>query len=227
MAATSPRGITPPESTPELTFAVEGAGALEYSVVPTLRFALRIESPGVPIRSIALNTQIRIAAARRSYARGEQARMLELFGEPHRWGTTLRSLLWAHTTVHVPAFVERTVIDLPLALTYDFEVVATRYLHALEDGEIPLELLFSGTVFYAGEQGLLRTALISWDKEAGYRLPVAVWREAMDHFFPDSAWLRLRRESFDRLNAYKSRHALTSWEAAVEALVDRAEHAER
>ena len=35
-----------------------------------------------------------------------------------------------------------------------------------------------------------------------------------------TAWLRLRKDSFDRLAAYKSRHALATWEDAVDALLE-------
>ena len=41
----------------------------------------------------------------------------------------------------------------------------------------------------------------------------------MERYFRGTAWLRLRKESFDRLAAYKSRHALPSWEAALDALL--------
>ncbi len=207
-------------SVPELGFAVDGIEPWTYAAVPTLRFRLRIESlGGQPIRSLALATQIRIAVTRRQYADAAQQRLVELFGEPSRWGQTLRSLLWTHTTLVVQAFTGSTAVDMPVPCTYDFDVVAAKYLHALEDGDVPLELLFSGTVFYADERGLLRTALISWDKEAEVRLPVRVWRETMDHYFPDTAWLRLRKETFDRLYAYKAAHTLPTWDSAVDALV--------
>ena len=80
---------------------------------------------------------------------------------------------------------------------------------------MPLEFLFSGTVFYTAAGGRCRPAMIGWDREAEYRLPVRVWRETMDLYFPGSAWLRLERETFDRLYAYRARHALPSWEHAA------------
>jgi hypothetical protein len=123
----------------------------------------------------------------------------------------------------VPPFDDSTVLELEVACTYDFEVAASKYLHALSDGEVPLELLFSGTVFYSGAQGALQVTLVPWEKEATYRMPVRVWREMMDHYFPNSAWLRLRRDSFDRLYAYRSRNALPSWERVVDALLDEAQ----
>jgi hypothetical protein len=139
---------------PNLDFRVEGAEVQEFAAVPNLLFKLRVENlEEEPIRSVALNTQIRIAATQRHYDAVEQERLLELFGEPSRWKDTLRSLLWTHTVLQVPAFSGSTVADMPVPCTYDLEVVAAKYFYALEDGEVPLEFLFSGTVFYAGEDG--------------------------------------------------------------------------
>ncbi len=209
---------------PDLVFGVEGAEVLEFAAVPSLLFKLRIENlEEERIRSVLLNTQVRIAATQRHYGAAEQERLLEVFGEAHRWGNTLRSLLWTHTTLQVPPFSGSTVVDLPVPCTYDFEVVAAKYFHALEDGEVPLEFLFSGTVFYAAEGGWLQTARISWEKEAQFRLPVRVWKEMMDHYFPNSAWIRLRKDAFDRLYDFKARRGLPTWEAAVEALLRASE----
>jgi Family of unknown function (DUF6084) len=209
---------------PNLDFGVEGAEVLEYAAVPSLLFKLRIENlEEEPIRSVALNAQIRIAATQRHYDVSEQEQLLEVFGEPHRWGNTLRSLLWSHTTLQVPPFSGRTVVDMPVPCTYDFEVVAAKYFHALEDGEVPLEFLFSGTVFYAGEGGWLQIVRIPWEKEAQFRLPVRVWKETMEHYFPNSAWIKLRKDAFDRLYDYKASRGLPTWEAAVEALLHASE----
>jgi hypothetical protein len=141
--------------------------------------------------------------------------------------TTLRSLLWTRMTQSVPPFTGETDVDLLVPCTYDLDVTATRYLDALPDGEVPLEFLFSGTVFYAAEDGRLQTALLSWDLEAEYRLPVPVWRETMDHHFPDSAWLRLDRASHDRLVAYRSRRALPTWAAVIDELIPPAQEDDR
>ena len=209
---------------PDLDFAVEGAEVLEFAAVPSLLFKLRIDNlEEEPIRSVALNTQIRIAATQRHYDAAEQERLLELFGEPSRWKDTLRSLLWTHTVLQVPPFSGSTVADMPVPCTYDLEVVWAKYFHALEDGEVPLEFLFSGTVFYAGQDGRLQVERISWEKEAEFRLPVRLWKEMMDHYFPNSAWIRLRRDAFDRLYDYKVRKGLPTWEAAVEALLRASE----
>ena len=206
---------------PELAFSVLGAERVEYAATPTLRFAVRVESTaGHPIRSLLLDTQIRIAAQRRRYDAGAQERLFELFGAPGQWGSTLRSLLWTQVTVVVPAFEGSREVDIPVPCTYDLEVAATRYFAALDDGDVPIELLFSGSVFYALPDGRLQTTRISWDREAEYRMPVRVWRETIEHYFPGSAWLRLSRDRFDRLAAFKARRALATWDDTVDVLLE-------
>jgi hypothetical protein len=209
---------------PDLEFKLEGAEVADFAAIPSLVFKLRIENlEDEPVRSVALNTQIRIAATGRHYEAAEQERLLELFGEPSRWKDTLRSLLWTHTVLQVPRFSGSTVVDMPVACTYDLEVVAAKYFYALQDGEVPLEFLFSGTIFYAGEGGRLQTTRISWEKEAEFRLPVRLWKEMMDQYFPNSAWVRLRKDAFDQLYDYKVRKGLPTWEATVEALLRASE----
>jgi len=111
------------------------------------------------------------------------------------------------------------VAELPVVCSYDFEVAAAKYFYALEDGEVPLLFLFSGTVFYAAGEGRLQITQISWEKEAPFRLPIHVWKEMMDHYFPNSAWLRVGKDVFDRLYAYKARHALPTWDDALDRLL--------
>ncbi len=210
---------------PDLDFVVESAEVLEYAAVPTILFRLGIENAveGEEVNSVSLHSQIRITATQRRYGAAEQGKLRELFGEPHQWKDTLRSTLWTHTNTTVPRFTGSTVFDMPMTCTYDFDVVGTKYFSALEDGEVPLEFLFSGTVFYRGATGALQVAQISWEKEAKFRLPVQVWREMMDHYFPNSAWLRIRKDTFDRLYEYRTRNTLLNWERTLESLLNAAE----
>jgi hypothetical protein len=206
-------------SVPQLAFAVEDAARLEHTAVPTLRFALRVDSAGAPVRSILLDTQIRIAARRRRYDAAATDRLFELFGPREDWAKNLNSLLWTRTTTVVPPFTGTTTIDLHVPCSYDLEVVASRYLDALADGEVPLEFLFSGALFYSAEDGRLQTARISWEAEAEYRLPVAVWKETMERHFPGSAWLRVDKATFDRLCTYRSTRALPTWAGVFDELL--------
>lgn len=212
---------------PVLRFTVLGCEPPAHAAAPALRFSLGVDAGGADVRSVVLEAQIRIAATRRGYAEDEQARLGDLFGAPERWGETLRGLLWTHATLVIPPFAGATVVDLHVPCTYDFDVAAAKYLAGLRDGVVPLELLFSGTVFYPGAGGALQVARIPWDAEAAYRLPVEVWRAAMERFFPGSAWLRTDRETFERLVAFRARRALTSWEAVLAALLDAAEEERR
>jgi hypothetical protein len=216
MAATSP--II--GSAPALAFAVTGAARVEHAAAPTLAFSVRVEAPGgAAIRSVLLDVQLQIAARRRRYDAGAEARLVELFGPVKDWGSTLRNLLWTRATLVVPPFTGSTVVELPIACSYDLDVLATKYLDALAGGEVPLEFLFSGSVFYAGDGGRLQVARIAWEGDAEYRLPVGVWRETMEHHFRGTAWLRLGKDSFDRLAAYKARRTLPSWDAAIDELI--------
>jgi Family of unknown function (DUF6084) len=218
MTATS--AASGPSAIPRLGFAAVDAGRLEHAAVPTLRFALRVEAlERVAIRSILLDTQIQIAARRRGYEDAEADRLFELFGHARDWGTTLRTLLWTRVTTVVPPFEGTTTVALDVSCSYDLDVVAARYLDALGDGTVPLELLFSGTVFYAGPGGILQAGRISWEAEAEYALPVRVWRETMDAHFPGTAWLRLPKRAHERLCAFKSRRALAGWDDVVDALL--------
>jgi Family of unknown function (DUF6084) len=209
---------------PDLDFAVEGAEVVTFAVTPTLALKLRITDSGEePVHAVMLDCQVRIEAPRRRYVPAERERLGDLFGDPSRWSQTLRSLLWTHASVNVPPFTSSVLVDLRLPCTYDFNVQVTKYFDSLEDGEVPLTLLFSGSVFFAGPGGALQVERVSWSKEAGYRLPVRVWRDVIDHYYPNTAWLNLHKDVFDRLAAYKARRGLPTWEQALEALLLNAE----
>lgn len=202
---------------PDLNFEVVGAEAPAFAAIPTLIFKLRIDNAIEQERifTVALRCQIQINVTRRRYSPEAQVRLLEVFGEPKRWGETLRPLLWTHTSTVVPQFSGSTIVDLPVPCTYDFEVVGTKYFDALGEGEIPLTFLFSGTFFYEGEAGNLQVGQISWSKEAAYRLPVALWQEMIQRYYPNSAWIRLHKDVFDQLYRYKATHSLPTWEEVV------------
>jgi hypothetical protein len=149
----------------------------------------------------------------------------ELFGRTERWGDTLKPFLWTHVSTMAPGFTGAGEVDVVVPCTYDFEVAAAKYLHALEGGEIPLLFLFSGTVFARGEEGL-RVTQIPWDREARHRLPVATWRELMDRYYPNAGWLRLRRDTIDALLSLKARRAVATFDEVIDALLAEAgEHA--
>jgi hypothetical protein len=206
---------------PDLSFEVIGAEVPPYAAVPTLIFKLRVTNADEQerIHSVTLRSQVQLAVTRRRYSPEAQAQLLEVFGEPERWGETLRSLLWTHVNAVVPQFSGSVIIDLPIACTYDFEVVATKYFSALGDGEVPLLFLFSGTVFYENEEGNLQAGQISWTKESSYRFPITIWQEMMVRYYPNSTYIRLHKDIFDRLYQYKATHGLPTWEDVIGRLL--------
>jgi Family of unknown function (DUF6084) len=206
---------------PDLSFEVISAEVAAYSVIPLLIFKMRIvnEVEEEQIQNISLKSQIMLTVTQRRYSAEEKAKLKDLFGEPERWGKTLRTFLWTNVTTVVPRFSGSTIVDLPVPCSYDFEVVSTKYFNALQDGEIPLNFLFSGTIFYEGEAGNLQIGQIPWSKEANYRLPVVLWKDAIATAFPNTAWIRLQKDVFDQLYQYKITHGLITWEEVLARLL--------
>jgi Family of unknown function (DUF6084) len=206
----------------DVEFTVLDAKPQPYAAVPTLAFRLRLqELSGATIHSVALHCQIRIEPQRRRYSRKEEQNLRELFGVTAQWGDTVKPFLWTHADMMVAAFVGSAEIDLNVPCTYDFEVAAAKYLHSLDDGEIPLLFLFNGSVFAQAPAGL-QVSQLAWHKDATYRLPVRVWRELMDLYFPNGGWLRLHCDTLDRLLKFKAGHALATWDQVMEVLLGAA-----
>ena len=206
---------------PELNFKIEGAHAVPYGASPLIAFDLQVANSGPEeaIHTVVLRAQIQIEVTRRHYTPEEQSKLLDLFGEPSRWGQTLKNLLWTNAIVIVPGFEKQTIVELQVPCTFDFNVAATKYFHGLSEGDLPLNFLFSGTVFYADSNEQLQVAPISWEKEAKFKLPLKTWKDLIDHYYPNTAWLNLRRDVFDRLYQYKVRNGITSWEQVIERVL--------
>jgi hypothetical protein len=207
----------------ELVFDCVGAHAEPYAVAPSMSLTLRIaETTGIKVDAIALRCQIRIEPTRRRYSDAEAERLNDLFGDTQRWADTLKPLQFTTVSMMVPGFTGSTELDLPVMLSYDLEIGSTRYFAGLEDGEVPLLLLFSGTVFSAPD-GRLQVQQVPWSKEASYRLPVGIWREAIEAHFPNSAWIRMSLQTLDALQQFKTRQALPTWDATITALLKQAD----
>ncbi|WP_428341574.1 DUF6084 family protein [Mycobacterium sp.] len=205
-----------------LAFTVVDVLSEPYAAVPTLSARVKVaSSDDDPVHAIALRCQIRFDPLRRGYSDEEAVGLTDLFGPRERWATTQRTFLWQHTAAMVPAFVGSTELTLSLECTYDFEVAAAKYLHALRDGAVPLQFLFSGTVFKAGQRGF-SVRQVSWDCEDRYDMPVQVWQQLIRQHYPNTGWVRLPHDTVAALAAYKSARSLLSIEDAVTALLDAA-----
>lgn len=206
----------------DLVFDVLGATGEQYSVAPTMTFHLRVlETTGAQIHCIALRTMLRIEPVKRRYSEAEGERVGDLFGDRSRWGDTMKPMMFASSFQLVPGFTGSTQVDLPIPLTYDFEVATAKYFHGLDEGDVPMILLFSGTVFTKGESNFT-VEQVPWHKETLFRLPVKVWRDAMDAHFPGGGWLRLSKDRLDALQRFKSRLTLPTWDQTIDALLAQA-----
>jgi Family of unknown function (DUF6084) len=210
---------------PDLDFQIEDAEVGEFAATPTIAFKLRLKNlaPTESIHTVALHCQIQLEVTRRTYTNQDKEKLRDLFGQSHRWSQTLRNLLWTNIDVNVRAFKDTILVDLPVPCTFDFNVAATKYFHALGEGNVPLCLMFSGTVFYSQDGGDMQVAPISWEKEARFSLPVKVWHDMMESYYPGGGWIHLRRDVFERLYAYKVRHEIATWEQALESMLEAEE----
>lgn len=203
----------------DLRFTVLDIAPEPYAAVPILSARLRIEeTTGEPVHAAALRCQVRIEPQRRGYGDVEEELLLDIFGRRPQWSSTVHPFLWAHTSTLVQGFSDRTEVDLSIPCSYDFDVAASKYLHALRDGSIYLSFLFNGTVFSRGDTGFVVHQL-PWDAEAGFALPVSVWRDLIDQHFPNTAWLRVGRDAFEALQHYRTTHALLDWDETVTTLL--------
>jgi hypothetical protein len=207
---------------PDLDFEIISADVKPYAAAPTIDFKLRISNAveGEEVYAAALKTQVRIEAVYRKYDDETKKRLLEVFGKPERWGETLKSLFWKSITIPVPRFTGQTVIEFPLECNEDMTAAIGKYMHSLKDGDIPLAFIFNGSIFYKGAQKNVQVMPLPWEKETSYRLPVSVWNDLMDAYFPEGKWLRVPKNVFDKLYVYKSKSAFPTMNLCLESLID-------
>ncbi|MFF5291145.1 DUF6084 family protein [Paractinoplanes globisporus] len=204
-------------------FTVLDVTAEPYAASPQLTCRLRIEeTTGRRVHAIALRCQVRIEPQRRRYDAAEHEALRGLFGERERWGDTLKPFQWMQANATVQGFAGETETELALPCTYDLEVIGSRYLHALDAGDVPLNLLFSGTIFTKGATGF-EVEQVPWSCEARWALPVSVWRDMIDAFFPNSGYVRVSADTLKELTAYRARHDLISWDETIQRLLSAEE----
>ena len=216
--------VTAPPAAPDVEFEVLGARPVRWAATPMLELDLQVsETTGRRIYMIALTVQLMIDPARRQYDDKARSQLIELFGAPERWAVTTRSLVWCKLDVLVPAFSERVSVPVPISCSYDQELAAAKYLHSLPDGEAPLALHFNGTIYYEGDEGALQMVLVPWTKSIDYRMPVSVWRETVEHFYPNTGWVALRSETLEALARAKLERGLPTFDACVRSLLEEGE----
>ena len=205
--------------TPTLSFAIESARVLPRAAVPTLEFTVALDAGGASVRSLLLHTRVRILAPERDHDPATRARLDELFGHTADWGRNLRAVYWTEATSVVPPFEGSATVPVRIPCGYDFDISAAKYLHAVRNGTIPLEFQFSGSLFYREAETGLQAVRLPWAREARFDMPATLWHELMHAYYPDTAWLRIRRDVFDRFDRFRREQEPPTWEAALEALM--------
>jgi Family of unknown function (DUF6084) len=209
-----------------LRLAIASARSEPYAAAPTLVFRIVVDEPaGALVQAALLQCQVYIDVRRRTYSALEGERLNEIVGERTRRNDTMRPLLWATAPVVLSRRQSSMAADVPISCGYDFELASAKYFRMLEDGEVPLLFMFSGTIFRAGTSAL-QVSQLPWDTETRFRLPVRTWREAMEQHFGDSAWFRLSRSGFDALDRVRRRRGCSTWDQLVEALCAEGAEAE-
>jgi len=217
----------PPEAAPArdqgpvVTFEVLGAAHEPFAAQPTLRFEMGVSEPsGRDIYAISLTAQINFDPARREYDNGTREELYELFGAPERWPSTTRSFLWTHSSTLVHSFNGAITFGLEVPCTGDLEVVASRYVSALPDGEVPLTFHFTGRILYQGPERQVQVVHLPWSTSTQYRLPVATWKAMIQHHHGESGFTLLHKDTIDSLLRYKRAQGLHSIDACLLHLLE-------
>jgi hypothetical protein len=208
---------------PAPDFSVLEAAPVPWSAVPVLAFTLRVRDYSErEVYAIALKTQIMIEARQREHDEATRQRLLELFGEPERWGDTARGLLWAHCDTFVPGFTGSARFELRVPISLDLEVATVKYFTALEDGNVPLAFHFNGTVLYCGDEDRLQITQVPWTSEAQLAMPSETWRDAISEHYPNGAFARFGEDTLEALRRYRVARGLHSLDAALRELLEGA-----
>lgn len=207
-------------TTTEPVFDVLGVEPVRHAATPTLRFAMHVTEPlGREVLAIALRAQIQIEPAKRVYDPETQAKLVDLFGAPERWGATTHAVRWAQVDTLVQGFTGATSFDLELPCTYDLEVAASKYFYSLPDGVAPLAFHLTGMILYRGEHDRLQVAQVPWSCSVSWNMPVEKWQEAVADQYPGGGWVRLSDETLEALTALKAAGGFHSYDALVADLL--------
>lgn len=206
---------------PEPEFEITHAGHLAFAAAPTMVFQARATDTGAhEIQSLALSVQVMIEPASRGYDPDTRSRLTELFGPPARWAASTQGLYWGQVAIVVPSFRESTGFAIELPCTYDLEVAAAKYFHALDYGGVPLAFHFSGQVFYRGKDGRLQVTLVPWSRTSHFLMPVAAWKAMITEHYPGVGWVKLSEETLRALNERRASRGLPTFDACVRELLD-------
>ena len=224
-ADTAERGEPETSTRPgEPGFAIEvtGVRAIEHAAAPTLGFGLRLEDDsGREVFMAGLRVQIQIEPAKRRYDEESKAKLTELFGDPHRWSVSAQRMHWTSESLLVPSFRGSTEAEIEVLCNYDVELAAAKYFHSVTDGEVPLAFHFNGSIYYSGDDDRLQVVQVPWDTSLDFAMPISVWKEMIDSYYPFRGWIPVHRDTLDALQRLKARLGAPTLDAAVTELLAR------
>ena len=199
---------------PDLSFVIERGSPVLQAAAPMMAFRVRIANQSLErIHAIALDCKIHVEAPSGPPTRHVRDRLEELFGEPSRWASATRPMLWARAGAIVKSFSESAVCEIEVPCSFDFNLAATKFFYGVEAASAPLLFEFSGTAFPDGDPAPIAP------RTARFTLPMSVWSELMENYYPDSTWLRLPRSVFQRLAQFKDENLIPTWEDVLERLL--------
>ena len=207
---------------PDLSFQVEGAEVVANAATPLLAFKLRLTdaNPEQTIHTVALRCQIQLEVTRRKYTRGRSGAPARSVWRAQPLGPDpAKSFVDARQSGRAFVHRERRWSIFPcLALSISMWRRPNISM-VWRTEKCRFACSSAARFFMPAREGGLQVAPISWDKEARFKLPVKVWRDMMESYYPNSAWLCLHKDAFDRLYQYKVRHGIPTWEEALESIV--------
>ncbi len=137
-------------------FRCNSAEACPFAAAPTIAFRLTLTNatPSQIIRVSLSAPRSMIEAPKPPLRRDERERLRDLFGEPAAGPDAAPYALDPHLQPRPGLFRSSIDVDLPVACTFDFNVAAAKYFHALERGMCRSFFQFSGTMFYRSAEGV-------------------------------------------------------------------------
>ena len=97
----------------------------------------------------------------------------------------------------LPSFRGSTQAEIEVLCNYDVELAAAKYFHSVTEGEIPLAFHFNGSVYYSGGDDRLQVVQVPWDTSVDFAMPVSVWKEMIDSYYPFRGWIPVHRDTLD------------------------------
>lgn len=199
----------------DLNFSVRGLTMLPFAATPQLVLDLEVQA-NRPVHSIMLHGQLRVDASERDYDSSTLERLQDAFSLPESWGHSLKALQWTQLHRVVPAFSGSTLVEMLVPCAYDFGLAITKYFDALEEGDIPMTLAFSGTVLHGPGSTV---SPVPSGKEVKFDLPLGLWQETVHHYYPNSVWLCLNKDVFDQFQTFKRLSGSPTWDQALTRLL--------